>query len=50
MPMSKKELEKQMQQLKAEIAECEKRVAAGDKEAKRELEKLNEKLKKKQKK
>lgn len=50
MPMSKKQLEKGMQKLKAERAELEKKANAGDAEAKRELQKLDEKIKKKSKK
>lgn len=47
MPMSKKQLEKNRQKNKAEAAELEKAAASGDKEAKKKLEKLEKKMKKK---
>ena len=46
MAMSKKDKTKKEQQLKREAAELQARADAGDKEAKRELEKINKKLKK----
>ena len=46
MAMSKKDKTKKEQQLKKEAAELKARADAGDKEAKRELEKVNKKLKK----
>ena len=47
MPMSKKQLTKKAQQDKAEAAELQKKADAGDSEAKRKLEKLEKKMKKK---
>ena len=44
MAMSKKDKTKKEQQLKKEAAELKARADAGDKEAKRELEKVNKKL------
>lgn len=46
MAMSKKDKTKKEQQLKREAAELQAKADAGDKEAKRELEKINKKLKK----
>lgn len=46
MAMSKKDKTKKEQQLKKEAADLKARADAGDKEAKRELEKINKKLKK----
>lgn len=45
--MSKKQLEKKQHENRDKAAELQKRVDAGDKEAKRELEKLQKKMKKK---
>ena len=47
MPMSKKQLTKKAQQDKAEAAELQKKAESGDGEAKRKLEKLEKKMKKK---
>ncbi len=47
MPMSKKQLTKKAQQDKAEAAELQKKAESGDSEAKRKLEKLEKKMKKK---
>lgn len=47
MPMSKKQLTKKAQQDKAEAADLQKKAEAGDSEAKRKLEKLEKKMKKK---
>ena len=47
MPMSKKQLTKKAQQDKAEATELQKKADAGDSEAKRKLEKLEKKMKKK---